>query len=60
MLDRYQCTVKGGRETRDLDVVQLSQACQALGAGELLVNSIDMDGTKRGFDSQLLNMVSQQ
>jgi glutamine amidotransferase/cyclase len=34
----YQCTVKGGREGRDLDVWQLVSACEALGAGEILCN----------------------
>ena len=54
----YQCTVKGGREGRPLDVFQLADACDALGAGELLVNSIDADGGKRGFDVDLLGALS--
>ncbi|PLX48964.1 MAG: imidazole glycerol phosphate synthase HisHF [Desulfobulbaceae bacterium] len=53
----YQCTVKGGREGRDLDVVQLVRTCQELGAGELLLNCIDKDGTNSGFDLELINMV---
>ena len=53
----YQCTVKGGRETRDVDVVQLAQGVESLGCGELLINSIDRDGTGRGFDLQLINLV---
>lgn len=53
----YQCTIKGGRETRDLDVVQLAVACEAMGAGELLVNSIDKDGSNNGYDIELLNMI---
>lgn len=53
----YQCTVKGGREGRDIDAVQLVQACQTLGAGELLLNCIDRDGTNSGFDLELVNMV---
>ena len=40
----YECTVQGGRKGSDLDVVQLAQAVEALGAGELLVNCIDCDG----------------
>lgn len=50
----YQCTVKGGREGRDIDAFELAQACEALGAGELLVNCIDMDGSKTGFDVDFL------
>jgi glutamine amidotransferase/cyclase len=54
----YQCTVKGGREGRPLDVFQLAAAVDALGAGELLVNSIDADGQKKGFDTDLLAALS--
>jgi len=53
----YQCTVKGGREGRDLDVVQLVTACETLGAGEVLLNCIDKDGTNSGFDLELVRMV---
>lgn len=53
----YQCTVKGGREGRDLDVVQLVQAAERLGAGEILVNSMDQDGQNQGYDLQLVKMV---
>lgn len=53
----YQCTVKGGREGRDLDVVQLVTACEELGAGEILLNCIDKDGTNSGFDLALIQMV---
>ncbi len=55
----YQCTVKGGREGRDLDAVQLAVTCQELGAGELLLNCIDKDGTNSGFDLELINMVKE-
>ena len=51
----YQCTIKGGRESRDLDVRQLVTAVEALGAGEILLNCIDRDGTNRGFDLELVN-----
>ncbi len=53
----YQCTVKGGREGRDLDVLQLVQACEELGAGEILLNCMDRDGTGLGFDLELTRMV---
>jgi imidazole glycerol-phosphate synthase len=53
----YQCTVKGGREGRDLDVVQLVKICQELGAGEILLNCIDKDGTNSGFDLELITLV---
>lgn len=53
----YQCTVKGGREGRDIDVFQLINACTSLGAGEFLVNCMDKDGTNSGFDLELLRQV---
>ncbi len=55
----YQCTVKGGREGRDIDVVQLVKSCEELGAGEVLLNCIDRDGTNSGFDLELINLVKQ-
>lgn len=51
----YQCTIKGGRETRDLGVWELIQACEALGAGEILLNCIDKDGTNSGYDLELID-----
>ncbi|KAL7623394.1 Histidine biosynthesis bifunctional protein hisB [Parahypoxylon ruwenzoriense] len=53
----YACTIKGGRETRDLDVVELVQAVEAMGAGEILLNCIDRDGTNSGFDLELVEQV---
>ncbi|KAI8953575.1 putative bifunctional histidine biosynthesis protein hishf [Xylaria longipes] len=53
----YACTIKGGRETRDIDVVELAQAVEAMGTGELLLNCIDRDGTNSGFDLELIAQV---
>ncbi len=53
----YQCTVRGGREDRDLDAVTLARVCEQLGAGEILLNCIDRDGTNAGFDIELINAV---
>ncbi|NQU63422.1 MAG: imidazole glycerol phosphate synthase subunit HisF [SAR324 cluster bacterium] len=53
----YQCTIKGGREGRDLDAVTLARVCEKLGAGEILLNCIDKDGTNSGFDIELINAV---
>jgi glutamine amidotransferase/cyclase len=55
----YQCTIKGGREGRDLDAVTLARTCEALGAGEILLNCIDRDGTNLGFDIELINAVKE-
>lgn len=51
----YQCTIKGGREARDMGVWELIKACQALGAGEILVNCIDRDGSNSGYDLELIS-----
>ena len=40
----WQATVKGGREARDLCAVALAKGCEALGAGEVMLNCIDKDG----------------
>lgn len=53
----YQCTVKGGREGRNLDAITLAEICEQLGAGEILLNCIDRDGTNSGFDIELINAV---
>ncbi len=53
----YQCTVKGGREGRDVDAITLAKACEELGAGEILLNCIDRDGTNAGFDIELIDAV---
>jgi glutamine amidotransferase/cyclase len=55
----YQCTIKGGREGRDLDAVTLARASEELGAGEILLNCIDRDGTNTGFDIELINAVKE-
>lgn len=54
----YQCTVKGGRETRDICAVTLAKAAEQLGAGEIMLNCIDMDGQCKGFDLALMQAVS--
>ena len=53
----YECTIKGGREGRPVDAVTLAQVCEKLGAGEILLNCIDRDGTNAGFDLELINAV---
>ena len=53
----YQCTTAGGRKGRNLDAITLAKACEDLGAGEILLNCIDRDGTNSGFDLELINAV---
>ena len=51
---RFVVTTHGGRTETDLDALDWAREAIERGAGELLVNSIDADGTQRGFDLALL------
>ena len=53
----FECTIKGGREGTDVDVVEWAREAESRGAGELFVNSIDADGTKDGYDIPLTTAV---
>lgn len=53
----FVVTTHGGRIETELDAVAWINRVQELGAGELLVNSIDADGTRAGFDSEMLEIV---
>ena len=53
----YHVVVNGGRIDTGLDAVQWARQVQELGAGEILLTSMDADGTKNGFDIPLLNAV---
>jgi glutamine amidotransferase/cyclase len=55
----WQCTIKGGREARDICAVTVAKAAEALGAGEIMLNCIDMDGQCQGFDHALMKAVSE-
>ena len=48
----------GGRTKTDLDVIKWAQKCVALGAGEILLTSMDKDGTKDGYDLELMEQVT--
>lgn len=50
----FVVTTHGGRTETDLDALEWARRAVELGAGELLVNSIDADGTKAGFDLELV------
>ena len=56
----FDVVVKGGRESAGLDAVDWAVRAVELGAGELLVTSIDRDGTKSGFDTVLLRAISER
>jgi cyclase len=53
----YLVTTHGGRNETDLDALEWVRNTIELGAGELLVNSIDADGTRKGFDKEMLEAI---
>jgi len=54
----WEVVVKGGREATGIDALTWAELAVAAGAGELLVTSIDRDGTGAGYDTPLLRAVS--
>jgi cyclase len=52
--------VKGGREDTNIDALEFGKKMEKLGAGEILLNSIDKDGTKDGFDIELNRKFSEE
>jgi cyclase len=55
---RWQVCVKAGTEPTDIDVVDWAVKAQELGAGEILLTSMDADGTKAGYDNLLNKAVT--
>jgi cyclase len=56
--EKWHVFVKGGREDTGLDTVAWAQQAAALGAGEILLTSMDRDGTQDGYDLQLMQRVA--
>ncbi|MGE5266172.1 MAG: imidazole glycerol phosphate synthase subunit HisF [Deltaproteobacteria bacterium] len=56
--DRWEIFTHGGRKPTGLDAVRYAQEVVALGAGEILLTSMDRDGTKAGFDLSLTRAIS--
>ncbi len=54
---RFEVTTHGGRQSTGIDAVRWAARAAELGAGELLVNSMDTDGTRDGFDLELITQV---
>ncbi|WP_068943207.1 imidazole glycerol phosphate synthase subunit HisF [Chryseobacterium timonianum] len=52
--------IKGGREATELNTVEWAKRAEALGAGEILLTSMDGDGTKNGFDLYITQQVSEK
>ncbi len=57
-IDRWEIFINGGREHTGIDVVEFAHNVVDLGAGEILLTSIDRDGTKIGYDIDLIRAVA--
>jgi cyclase len=53
----YEVTTHGGRKSTGIDAIEWAVRGQELGVGEILLNSMDADGTKTGFDLEMLGVV---
>lgn len=55
----YECSIYGGREFTGIDALAWAVECQERGAGEILLTSMDRDGTKDGYDIPLTRTMSE-
>jgi cyclase len=55
----FEVTTHGGRRSTGIDAVSWAAEAAELGAGEILLNSVDADGTRKGFDLELIAAVRQ-
>ncbi len=59
-ISRWEVFTHGGRKATGIDAVEWAKKMQALGAGEILLTSMDRDGTRNGFDIALTRAVSDE
>jgi len=55
---KYQCYIKGGTENTNYNPVDFTRVVQEHGAGEIIINSIERDGTMLGYDIKLIKIIS--
>ncbi len=56
---KFHVFTRGGRDDIGIDAIEWAKAGEERGAGELVVNSIDTDGVRRGFDIEMLSAIAQ-
>jgi cyclase len=54
----YEITIRGFRERTGLDALEWAKRAEDLGAGEIVVNSVDADGTRQGYELRLTRLIS--
>jgi cyclase len=55
----YEIVIRGGRERTGMDALEWARRAEELGAGEICLNSIDADGTQKGYELRLTAMISE-
>jgi cyclase len=55
----YEITTRGFRNHTGMDALEWAKKAEALGAGEIVVNSVDADGTRQGFELKLTGMIAE-
>jgi imidazole glycerol-phosphate synthase subunit HisF len=58
VVGRDRVCLLGGRETTDLDPIDFAKLMESMGAGELVLQSVDLDGMMSGYDLQLISAIS--
>ena len=58
--DKWEVFTHGGRKSTGIDVLKFVEEAESLGAGEIILTSMDRDGTKKGYDLDLTNKVSKK
>ncbi|MBI2654323.1 imidazole glycerol phosphate synthase subunit HisF [Candidatus Woesearchaeota archaeon] len=58
--NKWKVFVKGGRQSTGLDAIEWAKIVEKLGAGEILLTSMDKDGTKEGYDLELTIKISEK
>src|SRR5690606_36731194 len=56
---KWEPYVDGGREETGLDAIEWARRLEDLGCGEIMVTSVEKDGTKQGFDTDLIEQINQ-
>ncbi len=55
---KWKCTIFGGKKQTNIDALKWAKQAEKLGAGEILLTSMDADGTQKGFDLELTKLIS--
>jgi imidazole glycerol-phosphate synthase subunit HisF len=55
----WECYIYGGKKSTGINAVNFAKKCAKLGAGEILLNSLDTDGTNQGYDLEITKLVSE-